>query len=525
MARQGIAQPVKCLSIRYKPENVGNMITDSRLSWITSDYLCAECKTPLYLEVEGKDESGACPNPACVLHPPGMGPVDVSRDVALKDEMRSRKGKLHSRILQTSQPHFVNYVYRQRLELIRSLLETGKANFETWLALDDLLIHISTSSPIGRERDLRIFASILSDYLEHFKNKCFIEDLENERYMMSTDRKVYVLKYWLPLLEFYRGYGIVSGSDERISEAFRYSEVDRQVKEKVELRFGEDWGKYFQQMFGFIIGLGYMFERQYITARQHRYDPTGIDIAVMLGLWASAREEVEEWSWEGLRRHFDRTSQGHEIFEDFYEKYVSGRSLSPVIVFDGRNYLFDKYTTLLYSLYLIGRNQRMSLGQDRAGAKDIAAKREEASHIFENRAREQLRKAGFVARDQPLKVREQNEEHEYDIIGVSEAKSQLVMAEAKYRDFAPSSISGKTLLKQELLDEDRLLDWASDAQRKLEFFRKNGARFEHELSLRKSTASYEVSMWVVTKYKPLISKYQSVRVADFWEFCREFPGR
>jgi hypothetical protein len=455
---------------------------------------------------------------------PSLEFFDLAKADKLREEMKSVEAELHQRIAKLNRAAFVNHLCKKRRTAITESFRIYKIDFRKWLAIDDLLIYVSLNPPVGNKRKLQKFESVLSDYQKLFEQKCFIEDVENGRYLISTDKKVYWLKYWPALLDFYKTHGIVAGIDTPISEAFRYYDVDKQVKETVSPRFGEDLGRYFQQCFDLIINLGYMFEYQYLTANQHRYDPTGLEIATILGLSVSAKQEIEVWPCEMVKAHFERTSRGLESFEKFYEKYVSGRSLAPLIVFNGRGCLFDAPSLSFYSLYLININRRMSLGQTGLGARSIAAKREEASVIFEQRVRQQLRKAGFVVPEKSLKVREQNEKHEYDAIGVSEAKSQVVMAEAKYRDFAPSSICGKTLVRQELLDRDRLLDWVADAQSKFEFFNKHGHRFKRELSLHKETKDYDADMWVVTKFKPLISKYQSVKAIDFCEFAELFNG-
>jgi hypothetical protein len=496
------------------------MAKDPRLTWTISDYLCTECKVPLYFEV-GNESLDICPNGKCILHEPGLEFQDLSKADTLREEMKEKWQDLCQRIAQTSQLSFIEYLFKERDTLVLGSVRSLKIEFRKILAIDDLLIHVCSDPPLGKQDNLSVFSSILSDYNDLFIHTCFVEDMENERYLFSTEKKVYVLKYWPAILSFLRTHGIVSGMDRSISEAFGYHDIEQKAKEKVELRIGEDWAKHFQQMFDFIINLGYMFEYQYLTAKQHKYDPTGIDLATLLGLWASTQQEIEAWNLESVKKHFDRTSGGQESFGNFHEKYMSGKSLAPVMVFNGRDYLVGRWTTLLYFLYSVGINKRLSIGQIRSGGRDIAAKREEASLIFEARVREQLKKSGFRVLDDSLKVKEQNEEHEYDAIGVNEASSQVIIVEAKYRDFAPSSISGKTLIKQELTDEDRLLDWASDAQSKLEFFRKYGSRFKRELSLNKETKDYESSIWVVTKHKPLISKYHSVRILDFPQFCQD----
>lgn len=66
-----------------------------------------------------------------------------------------------------------------------------------------------------------------------------------------------------------------------------------------------------------------------------------------MGFWLSTRQELETWSYIEMKRRFEMTSKGREHFEDFYEKYVTGLSLAPVVVFNGINYLVDRYTPLM----------------------------------------------------------------------------------------------------------------------------------------------------------------------------------
>lgn len=497
---------------------------DSRLTKTFSDYLCTECKSPLYVEACGDPNNAVCPNDRCIMHLPGFGFFDVSKADKLKEEIASRAADLDHRIEHVNGQLFINFLYKKRFAVTTESLRTCKIAFRKWLAIDDFLIYLSAHHSNGNMSRHSVFKSIFSDYERLFQVRCFLEDNENGRYLIGTDKKSYVLKYWPALLGFLSTHGIVVGRSAAVKEAFKFDEIDRQAKELFTLMIGGDFGKYSQQMFDYIINLGYMFESQYLTSLQHRYNPSGIDIAALIAIAFSSSKTIQKWDFEKLKSHFELNAQGKENFDGFYEKYVSGNSLAPVIVFDGKSYLFDTFTPILYSLYLIKCNQRLSPGQTNSGARDIEAKREEASRIFEERIRLQLRTTGFSVPDKCIIVREQEEEHEFDAIGVNESTNQIVIGEAKYRDFAPSSISGKTLVKQELLDEDKLLDWVSDTQSKLEFFKKYESRFKHELSFNKELKDYQVSTVVVTKYKPLISKYRSVNVLDFFEFCERFSA-
>ena len=147
-------------------------------------------------------------------------------------------------------------------------------------------------------------------------------------------------------------------------------------------------------------------------------------------------------------------------------------------------------------------------------------KKQETATIFEDHLRKHLRSSGSKVTEEPLVVSEHGEKHEYDVIGVDEDSKEIVLLEAKYKDFAPSSLTGRTLIKQELLEEEYgLLVEAIKHQARLDFFQKYPKRFSRELPLESSAEEYDVSASVVTKHPPLISKYRQVAVLAYDEFC------
>lgn len=500
------------------------MKQDERLVDVQSNYLCPQCKSPLYIDIEEPKLNAVCPNGNCSLHPSDLFFFDVSKAEELKKELQERQKKLDASIANLNKEQFTNYLYRRRFAITKEIIMTGKADFRELLALDALFIYLNNSTIMGHENGLLEFDRLFNEYEDHFGTLCFVEDLLNERYLISTGYKSYTLKYWPDMMRFLETQGIVAGSDKSRQEVLRFQWIDNKVKEHVPLTFGSDWGKYFQQMFDFIISSAYMFECQYITKLQHAYNPTGIDLATIIGLALSAQEGTERWSLEGIRQHYHKTSQQKEKFGDFFRKYISGRTLAPIIIWDGKEFLFDKSTLLIYGLYLIKTNKILSQGQTSSGEKDIASKKGEASLVFEAEVRQYLSQQGFKGSNRALIVQEHNEKHEYDAIGVKEDVNQIIIGEAKYRDFAPSSICGRNLVKQELVGEDKLLDWVSDAESKLQFFRANFNRFKKELNLLKKLEEYTISMMVITKYEPLIAKYHEVDVLSFEEFCEKIKA-
>lgn len=500
------------------------MRLDEELKRTISDYLCTECKKLLYFDIENKEE--VCVNPKCILFPPFLKFHDISRANVLRKQMKDKEGKLKLRIMRTDKLSFIRFLNQQRSTITKNVVAKGRAEFEKLLVIDEVLILANSLNFVGRKGSLPSFMKILKDYAQFFKEQNFVEDMENLRVLFSVDNKVYMLKYWKAIMELYKSYGIIIGRTTDLADVFKYDTINREVKEKIKFQLGMDMAKFFEQQFNHITALKYILERYYRTSRQHNYDPTDLDIAVLLGLFFSAKRNMEFWSQESLRRHYERTCAHAKCkgdFKGFMDDYITSKENAPIIVFDGTSYIFDKETLLFYIPYLIGRNRRKIEGQKGTGEERIIKKKQQAARIFEDYVRKHLRECRFKGPDKPLVVSEQNEKHEYDVIGVKENSKEIALVEAKYRDFSPSSLTGKTLIQQELLDEDNgLLVEAIKHQARLEFFYRHFDRFKRELSLTSPLDRYLVSAWIVTKHPPLIFKYRQVRIVVYNELCEKF---
>lgn len=489
-----------------------------------SDFLCTECKTLLYFDIRSNEE--VCVNPRCILYPPFLKFHDVSQADVLRKELRDKEVNLKLRIIRTDKPSFIRFLYEQRSIITKNVITKGRAEFEKLLLIDEMLILANSLNFIGRIRNSSSLIRILRDYAQLFEVENFIEDVENHRVLLSIDSGVYMLKYWKVIMELYKSYGIVAGRTTDTTDVFKHDMIDRQAREEIDFQLGIDMVKFFEQEFNHITALKYTLERYYRTARQHNYDPSGLDIAVLLGLFFSAQTKTVFCSRESLQRHYDGTSVHSKVkgdFDGFVDNYITSKKNAPLVVFDGVSYVFDRETLLFYLFYLIGTNRRKVEGQRGTGEERIAKKKQQVAIVFEEYVRDNLRKCRFIGPDKPLVVSEQNEKHEYDVIGVKENSKEIVLVEAKYRDFSPSSLTGRTLIQQELLDEDSgLIVEAIKHQARLEFFQKYFDRFEQELSLQSPRDQYNVSAWIVTKHPPLISKYRQVAIVVYDEFCEKF---
>jgi len=451
---------------------------------------------------------------------------DVNQAYGLRKEMEETESELKLRIMQTDRKLFAGFLQQQRKIVAKSILREGEALFKRLLAIDEMLVLLNSLNIEGSKHDLSLFEEIMHGYMDFFDKMCFIEDMENKRVLLSTDNRVYMLKYWNVIMQFYQTYGIVAAGESDRESVFRYAEISKQTREKKEFQLGMELGELFEQEFDFIAAIKYVFERYHRTSKLHSYDPSGLDIVVLLALSFSIKDDVEYWLHESLNRLYTINTKGKGNFGQFISEYVFSLEKAPIIVFDGEFYIVDRETILLYINYLIGRNRRMVEGQSGTGAERIMKKKQEASRIFEKYIRNHLRVCGFKVNDEPIVVSEHNEQHEYDVIGVKEDTREIVLVEAKYRDFSPSSLTGETLLQQELLDQENgLLSEAIKHQARLVFFRKYPERFIHELSLKSLFKSYFVSTWIVTKHPPLISRYKQVSITVFDDFCNSFKVR
>ena len=114
-----------------------------------------------------------------------------------------------------------------------------------------------------------------------------------------------------------------------------------------------------------------------------------------------------------------------------------------------------------------------------------------------------------------------NESFAYDIFGISERKKRIIIADAKFRDLAPSSISGRTLIKQELLQPDQGIQSEAERHKKrVDYFRKNPELFRKHLNPQAPWDEYEVGAYVVIKHTPLVSQYKDVRICSISDFLK-----
>ncbi len=144
--------------------------------------------------------------------------------------------------------------------------------------------------------------------------------------------------------------------------------------------------------------------------------------------------------------------------------------------------------------------------------------RERAGQEFEILLRGQLLSKGFSGPDQPVTAR-----FEYDVLMISETERIIVLADAKYRDINPSSLTRENLVRQELLGDQAILAEARRQEARLSHFSENMDALRTFLTPQLSWTSYQMRSYLVTKSVPLISKYGETEILRASEFLASLP--
>ena len=473
---------------------------------IESDYLCNSCKQLKYIDVKTKLEY--CINTQCVLCAPFSIATDDSR---FKEDLRRKEIALK---LQSKQYDFLalaEYVYRKRADLIKKAF-SGRANMEEVLLCDEILLYLSNSPPVGRLKTKEKLDDFIRSYNDHFKTANMLEDIQNKRFVISSDGKyTLALKYWDVILDMYKNYGFASAN---IGEGlFKYQKIDEQKIIRITPRIGMEFSKFFQQNFRLIIGISYILKQHYRTSLNYKYDPTPIDLAALLGLYRSVKNDTT-WNSRGIKNHYENTCKYSGVTPDFSGFVQKYSTTSSPLTFKYKDYfLVDKHTIMFYLLYLFSIDTKRAPSQPLSGSEIIGQAKQWASDTFEEECRNKVSENGYSVYPKELKA---ENDLGYDIIGVSEKLKQIIIGEAKYRDFAPSSITGTTFLRQEIYPDtdEGLYGRILRHIERVETFKDRFSWFKSKLGIQGDITDYSIIPVIINKFKPLIKKYDNIFIID-----------
>jgi hypothetical protein len=146
-----------------------------------------------------------------------------------------------------------------------------------------------------------------------------IEDILFGRYLVSTsDGETFVMKYWIPLQEMFRNFGLINTESKELEGTFRYQDVDAEAK-------GGRWkgpfdlGAYFENLFDFCLTLKYGFEIYDSDRLRHDYNPSTEELVALLALAYSCKRLIETQPTssssyrEGCREHIGVPGTLHKV--------------------------------------------------------------------------------------------------------------------------------------------------------------------------------------------------------------------
>lgn len=480
-----------------------------------SDYLCNSCGGLLYHDLEDATVQ-SCINPACKQCNQAFTIIDPSAEASpqLHKELEDEEAKLIGLIRSCDHAGLATYAYNARLALINTALTTGvMPSIPMWHAIGDLLILMNTHSPNGSDKSITTFDSIIKMSYRRSERLNFIENVENGRYKIvqlpDGKTQVIMMKYLKPIHDMYKVYGLASSGnlvDE--SELFKFQDIDELVISDVDLKPGVDMADFFNSLWPYVITLRYGFGLYYRTSLQYRYTPARVDIPYILGVSYSLKSAEPVFVPKvNLSRYFSKYSEYAEgrTFDKIMAEYVESREKVPIMISVGDKIIMDPLTLLYFVIHLNG--QYIQDNRLRSG-KDIEMMKKKSADIFEAKVRNELHKYGYTGPDSVVKVK-----YEYDVLGISEVKKQILVIDAKFRDISPSSISASTLVEQELKEPKEGLCFEVEKHRtRVQYLKDNLGMFRQHLKPASAIRSYQIRSYVVTKHTPLISQYRGIDV-------------
>ena len=255
-----------------------------------------------------------------------------------------------------------------------------------------------------------------------------------------------LIKYLPAIREAQKDYGLASSATlGDASDFFEFEDIREAVTPDAELGPGTDLADFFDTLWPYILTLRYAFSSHYRTSRQYAYSPSKFDIPAILSLlYSLPQQEAALYSLESLKKHFARyetCSRGSWTLAQFLSEYVDNTERIPIIVRAGDRLITDPSTLLYFAVHLHGQYIDPSETRKTGGNLSVARSKQRAAEAFEARVREETHKRGFSGPKTAVKVG--RERFDYDVLAISEMKRQIIIADAKFRDLAPSSISGR----------------------------------------------------------------------------------
>lgn len=499
---------------------------------VHSDYICPECGGLIY--VESKTGKEICINNKCCNFPEGLSfsSITPEKDPRLFKELR----KLHEELLleiasNCDRMSLTKYLYSKRMKLIDTLFSSGiMSSISDLITLNEFLLILNNLTVIGNISDNNYFESLYDRMKKALEQLNFIEDVQNFRYLVSIQAgmSAYRLKYLTAINDVYKSYGIISSESlPELSDIFPFIEIQESVTDDVDAKPENDMADFLEQLWLFMLAMKYVFSLHYRISKQYKYKVQSVDMAFLFSILHSIKgEDILTVSLDNFRKHYEKNKQGYEEYSKDNNKEYSLRPLNaifseyalstenvPIMPIVNDYIIIDRKTLLFFILFLFGLDESTE-SEFKSGQERIIRKREKSGQYFEQQIRNKMKELGYFGPDEPV-----IEKYEYDILKLHEEKKLIILGDAKFRDISPSSISGLTLIDQELLEPNQGLIAESEKEMlRLEYFLSNIEKFRKYLQPQSDWKEYKIEAYLITKHTPLIDRYKDVKIFPYKAF-------
>ncbi|MBI2850665.1 MAG: hypothetical protein HYX80_06455 [Chloroflexi bacterium] len=506
-------------------------MTDYDYSNFESDYICPHCGGLVYLDT-ATPRNDVCINQTCQRWPQDIHSIINATDTEeprIYKEIQREEQLLVDQIQRWKSGRLARYSYEGRRALITLLFTNGiMPLIDHFIALGELLLMTNKYPSEGTTDDMREFRILLAGVRKWSRNQRNLEDVRTGRLIFGRTESglnpLYI-KYTKAFVEAQKELGLVGDKDlTQIEPLSPYEHLIISVTPELDFTKITDYKEILERFWPMSLQLQHWLQEHYRTKTQYDYRPDILDFTVLFGwllkTWGKEKLSIILTEKQGqeiadMQRHFDALAKEKYPAKNFFNTYVDSTELVPIVARTPEGILLDHHTLLFFLIYLQGCPDPEKPALKKRG-QVIQDMREKVGKKFESWLREEVRARGYYGPETAV-----IESYEYDIVAISEEKKSIIIADAKYRDMAPSSFTGTNLIPQEILGDHALLYEAERQQKRLDYFRQNKEKFERYLTPKQGWEQYDIHSFLITKQIPLAHRYKEVRILRATEFLQK----
>jgi len=493
-----------------------------KVTW-DSAYLCKICGGLIYYDVATKKQ--VCLNTSCQNYPKEIQVYGTEEaDLKVLNSQFAKVERNLGQMVKTCDYKFLALsLLQMRRNIVNRFFSSGKMHIDSFLVSNDILSFIPKYKSLGIRKDARTLGTIVRLYKEYSDHLKMTEDLKEGRHVLTRvpPNSLLRLKYYDVILEeIWPSYGLVDIKSMPNIDNFRYHEVIQKLVSKQGTITTTDYGPLFDNLWPFAIGFQYLVKRNYATALKYQYEVTPADLANVLSVIASLKDnEVKTLPIMNLLVHFIKQPQRDKDFTDFIGMLSGDSGKAPILFKTNGDVMLDRRTMLLFFILL--HTQHVASSATPSGQQVITSHKQQAGTEYETYLETKLEEKGY--RCMPRSTRVAN--RDYDQIGISESNHEILLVETKFKDPSPSSFSRHTLIDQEFtLAKDGLLPQAIKHQERYDLVFQKPLLFQAKLGLKSNTTDYTIKAYLVTKFTPLMNSYGNVRIMSERKFRTAILG-